>query len=127
MDRATAIDGNTRVVEPALSWTLVSTRWKMVYVGVSVGETVGALLGEALGLGVGTANTNASVVVPLTVAVLLRVTVCVPVFTAVTVVPSGMPVPVIKLPMEIDATEVTEVTLALPTVVVPLLTVVTTL
>ena len=95
--------------------------------GVSVGDTVGALLGEALGSGVGTPNTNASVVVPLTVAAVLRVTVCVPVFTAVTVVPSGMPVPVIKLPMEIDATEVTEVTLALPAVVVPLLTVVTTL
>ena len=95
--------------------------------GVSVGDAVGALLGEALGLGVGTANTNVSIVVPLTVAAVLRVTVCVPVFTAVTVVPSGMPVPEIKLPMEIDATEVTEVTLALPAVVVPLLTVVTTL
>ena len=44
-----------------------------------MGETVGALLGEALGLGVGTPNTNASVVVPLTVAAVLRVTVCVPV------------------------------------------------
>ena len=99
----------------------------MVYVGVIVGDTVGALLGEALGLGVGTPNTNASVVVPLTVAAVLRVTVCVPVFTAVTAVPAGMPVPEIKLPMEIDATEVTEVTLALPAVVVPLLTVVTTL
>ena len=92
-----------------------------------MGDTVGALLGEALGLGVGTANTNASVVVPLTVAALLRVTVCEPVFTAVTVVPSGMPVPEIKLPMEIDATADTELTLSLPTVVVPLLTVVTTL
>ena len=99
----------------------------MVYVGVSVGDTVGALLGEALGFGVGTANTNVSIVVPLTVAALLRVTVCVLVFTAVTAVPAGMPVPEIKLPMEIDATEVTEVTLALPAVVVPLLTVVTTL
>ena len=92
-----------------------------------MGRFVGVFVGEALGLGVGTANTNASIVVPLTAAALLRVTVRVPVFTAVTAVPAGMPVPEIKLPMEIDATEVTEVTLALPTVVVPLLTVVTTL
>lgn len=77
----------------------------MKYVGLNVGDTVGATLGAAEGRGVGEA-TETNVTVPLIVVVteLLKVIMAViatsSMETDVTVVPSGMPLPVTEAPTE---------------------------
>jgi hypothetical protein len=52
-ESATEVDETTRMLEPAVSVTVVTTFWWIVYVGVNVGDTVGASVGLALGCGVG--------------------------------------------------------------------------